>query len=246
MHSLRFLGTGDFFAGSGDRYWNSFVIDGRILVEPSPIVVPHLHKAGLDVAMLEVVVISHLHPDHTFGWPFLLLELMMSGRADPVFVVGPPGVAESLEELMRVGGMHEVHHIAHQRCDIRYVEAAGDGSPQVAGGLRLRAIEVEHMPQLRSYAYVLELDGLTLGYSGDTGPCAALDKVAGQVDVLVVECTGPQTGGVKPVHLDAPDVSDLQHRFPNVRIVLTHIGASADTASLEGCIAPSDLETITL
>jgi hypothetical protein len=36
----QFLGTGDFRAA--ERYWNAFVIDGRILVESSPTVVPHL------------------------------------------------------------------------------------------------------------------------------------------------------------------------------------------------------------
>jgi ribonuclease BN (tRNA processing enzyme) len=244
VHSLTFLGTGDFFAQG--RFWNSFVIDGRILVEPSPIALPHLHKAGLDIGAIEAVVISHFHPDHTFGWPFLLLERMMSGGNDPLFVVGPPDVRESLEALMRVGGMHDVHEVAHERCDIRYVEAAGDGSPQVAGGLQLRAFEVEHLPNLRCFAYVLELDGLALGYSGDTGPCVALDTVAEQVDVLVVECTGPQTGGAKPVHLDTTDIIELQRRFPDVRFVITHVGADADTTSLERCTVASDLGTITL
>jgi ribonuclease BN (tRNA processing enzyme) len=244
VHSLTFLGTGDFFAK--ERYWNSFVIDGRILVEPSPMVVPHLRKTGHDVAMLEAVLISHFHPDHTFGWPLLLLELMMLERADPVVIVGPPGVEESLEALMRVGGMHDVHRAAHERCDIHYVEAAGDGSLQVAGALRLRAMEVEHLPNLRSFAYILELDGLKLGYSGDTGPCLALDKVAEQVDVLVVECTGPQTGAPKPVHLDTTDIIELQRRFPDVRFVITHVGAGADTASVQHCTVASDLETITL
>jgi ribonuclease BN (tRNA processing enzyme) len=244
VHSLTFLGTGDFFAR--DRYWNSFVIDGRILVEPSPIVVPHLRKAGLDVANLEAVLISHFHPDHTFGWPFLLLELMISGRRDPVFIVGPPGVQESLENLMRIGGMHDVHRASHDRCDIRYVEAAGDGSPQSAGGLRMRALEVEHLPQLRTFAYILELDGLTLGYSGDTGPCVGLDKVAEQVDVLVAECTGPHTAAPPPVHLDTTDILELQRRFPDVRLVITHIGSGANTASLPGCTVASDVETIEL
>jgi ribonuclease BN (tRNA processing enzyme) len=175
-----------------------------------------------------------------------LLELLISGGNGPVFIVGPPDVQESLENLMRVGGMHDVHRAAHDRCDIRYVEAAGDGSLQIAGGLRLRAIEVQHLPQLHTFAYILELDGVTLGYSGDTGPCVGLDKVAEQVDVLVVECTGPHTAAPPPVHLDTTDIVELQRRFPDLRFVITHIGSGADTASLERCTVASDLETITL
>ena len=35
MTELTFLGTGNFLAPPG-RYWNSFVLDGSVLVEPSP------------------------------------------------------------------------------------------------------------------------------------------------------------------------------------------------------------------
>jgi len=42
---LDFLGTGNFLAPPG-RYWNSFVMDGSVLVEPCPTALPHLRAAG--------------------------------------------------------------------------------------------------------------------------------------------------------------------------------------------------------
>ena len=69
-----FLGTGNFLAPG--RYWNSFVLDGRVLVEPAPTALPHLRRCGIPAEDLDAVLISHFHPDHTFGWPFLLLELL--------------------------------------------------------------------------------------------------------------------------------------------------------------------------
>src|SRR5438094_10376588 len=74
--SITFLGTGNYLAPG--RYWNSFVLDGIVLVEPSPTALPHLRHCGIRAGNLEAVVISHFHPDHTFGWPFLLLELLHS------------------------------------------------------------------------------------------------------------------------------------------------------------------------
>src|SRR5215211_769702 len=67
---LTFLGTGNFSAPA--RYWNSFLIGDRVLVEPSPAVLPNLRKAGINPRAIDVVFISHFHADHTFGWPFLL------------------------------------------------------------------------------------------------------------------------------------------------------------------------------
>ena len=71
MTELTFLGTGNFVAPPG-RYWNSFVLDASVLVEPSPTALPHLRRCGFPVEAIEVVVVSHFHADHCFGWPFLL------------------------------------------------------------------------------------------------------------------------------------------------------------------------------
>ena len=56
MASLTFLGTGNFLAPG--RYWNSFVIDGTVLVEPSPTALPHLRRCRVpDVIDGEAVLI---------------------------------------------------------------------------------------------------------------------------------------------------------------------------------------------
>src|SRR3984957_17512826 len=146
MTTVTFLGTGNFLAPG--RYWNSFVLDEGVLVEPSPTALPHLRRCGLAVADLDVVVISHFHPDHTFGWPFLLLEIVRLRTADrPFFVVGPPGVGAFLADIMAWGSVTAITVRARELMDLRFVEV--DGSWQEAGPLRFRAVEVEHVPHLR-------------------------------------------------------------------------------------------------
>ena len=143
MTTATFLGTGNFLRPG--RYWNSFVLDGNVLVEPSPTALPHLRRCGLTAADLDVVVISHFHPDHTFGWPFLLLEVVRTRPQGSRFsVVGPPGVEAFLADMMALGAVTDIVAAAHRLLDLRYVEV--DGSWQEAGPLRFRAIEVEHVP----------------------------------------------------------------------------------------------------
>ena len=50
-----------------------------MLVEPSPTALPHLRRCGFAVEDVEVVVVSHFHADHCFGWPFLLEALAEVG-----------------------------------------------------------------------------------------------------------------------------------------------------------------------
>src|SRR5439155_1228483 len=129
-------------------------------------------------------VVSHFHPDHTFGWPFLLLEILQLGRDRPLFIIGPPAVADFLRDMMSLGAVAHIQEAAHHALDVRYVEV--DGSWQEAGSLRFRAIEVEHVEHLRCFGYLFERDGRIVGYSGDTRPCPGLDELAGASDVLVL------------------------------------------------------------
>jgi ribonuclease BN (tRNA processing enzyme) len=238
---LTFLGTGNFLAPPG-RYWNSFVMDGTVLVEPSPTSLPHLRRCGLEPSDVAVVVISHFHADHCFGWPFLLQAMAEAGGGRTLHVVGPPGVEGHLAEMVEVGAVRSVLEMAHERLDLRFVDV--DGSSQEAGGLRFRAVEVEHVPYLRCFGYLFDRGGRTVAYSGDVRPCPGLRELATEADVLVLECNG-EHGGPKS-HMREADVRDLQAAHPGTHLVLTHLGEQVDVSSMPGVTIPDDFERLTV
>lgn len=247
MTELAFLGTGNFLAPPG-RYWNSFVMDSSVLVEPAPTALPHLRRCGFAVADVEVVVVSHFHADHCFGWPFLLEGMAgaaaMHGPAHPtVQVVGPPGIEQHLVQMCDAGAVRSVHETASELLDLRFVEV--DGSWQEVGPLRLRAIEVVHVPYLRCFGYLFERPGQVVGYSGDTTPCDGLSELAEAADVLVVECNGWHAApGARTSHMDEGSIRDLQAAHPDTHLVLTHLGEQVDLASLPGVTVPDDFERV--
>jgi ribonuclease Z len=260
--ALTFLGTGNFLAPPG-RYWNSFMLDGNVLVEPSPTALPHLRRCGFEVEDVEVVVVSHFHADHCFGWPFLLQALAEVGGGRTVHVVGPPGIQAHLAQLNEAGAVGSVSAMASERLDLRFVEV--DGGRQEAGPLRFRAVEVVHVPYLRCFGYLFERDGepggagnrgengsreglaRVVGYSGDVTPCAGLTELAHEADVLVLECNGRHTPpGVRTSHMDERSVRDLAAAYPDTKLILTHLGEQVDTASLPGMTIPDDFERLTV
>jgi ribonuclease BN (tRNA processing enzyme) len=259
MTTLTFLGTGNFLAPPG-RYWNSFVLGRNVLVEPSPTALPHLRRCGFAVEDVEVVVVSHFHADHCFGWPFLLEALAEVGGGKTVHVVGPPGIEAHLRELMEAGAVGSVTDMAYDRLDLRFVEV--DGSWQEAGSLRFRAVEVVHVPYLRCFGYLFERGAekdadadagadqpQLIGYSGDVTPCAGLTELATEADVLVVECNGRHTPpGVPTSHMDEESIRALAAAHPDTHLVLTHLGEQVDTASLvgPGVTIPDDFERLTV
>jgi ribonuclease BN (tRNA processing enzyme) len=241
---LTFLGTGNFLAPPG-RYWNSFVLDASVLVEPSPTALPHLRRCGFPVEAIEVVVVSHFHADHCFGWPFLLQAAAESGGGRTVHVVGPPGIEDHLVRMNEAGAVGSVTAMARASLDLRFVEV--DGSWQEAGPLRFRAVEVVHVPYLRCFGYLFDRGTQTIGYSGDTTPCDGLTELAGAAEVLVVECNGRHTPpGVPAAHMDEEAVRVLAAAHPDLHLVLTHLGEQVDTSSMPGVTVPDDFERLTV
>ncbi|MDG2368630.1 MAG: ribonuclease Z, partial [Flavobacteriaceae bacterium] len=49
------------------------------------------------------VLISHLHGDHYFGLPGLILTFNLLGREKPLNIFGPKGIKEIITSLMKVG-----------------------------------------------------------------------------------------------------------------------------------------------
>ena len=227
MTELTFLGTGNFLAPPG-RYWNSFVMDGSVLVEPAPTALPHLARCGLMVEQIEVVVVSHFHADHCFGWPFLLLAVAEAGAGRTVHVVGPPGIEAHLANMNEAGAVRTVTELGYTNLDLRFVE-------------------VEHVPYLRCFGYLFDRGGQVVAYSGDTTPCPGLSELAREAEVLVVECNGRHTPpGVPSTHMDEDGVRALQAAHPDVHLVLTHLGEQVDTASMAGVTVPDDFERLTV
>jgi len=242
MTELAFLGTGNFLAPLG-RYWNSFVMDESVLVEPAPTALPHLRRCGIPVEAIEVIVVSHFHADHCFGWPFLLQAAADGGGGRTIYVVGPPGIEAHLAQMNEAGAVGSVTERAHAALDLRFVEV--DGTWQQAGPLRFRAVEVVHVPYLRCFGYLFDRGGQVVGYSGDTTPCDGLDELARESEILVVECNGRHTPpGVQGSHMDEESVRALQAAYPDTQLILTHLGEQVDTASLTGVTVPDDFERL--
>jgi ribonuclease Z len=241
--TLTFLGTGNFSAPA--RYWNSFLIGERVLVEPSPAVLPNLRKLGKNPRDIDVIFISHFHADHTFGWPFLLLSyLSWDRRASDLWVVGPPGIKDFLENMTRAGAIDHIVSAGFAApgggFPLRYIEVTGE--EQEAGPVRFRAVRVEHDTTLDCYGYLIRDGERTIGYSGDSRLCDGLREIAAGADTLVLACN--QRHEVTPFHMNLDDVRTLRAEYPAVPFVLTHRGPDVDGDGIADVTVPDDFETV--
>ncbi|MBA3707663.1 MAG: ribonuclease Z [Planctomycetes bacterium] len=61
-----------------------------------------LMRAGIKPARIERILLTHLHGDHCYGIPGALATMAINGRSEPVSIIGPVGVKELIETVLRI------------------------------------------------------------------------------------------------------------------------------------------------
>jgi ribonuclease BN (tRNA processing enzyme) len=237
---LTFLGSGNAFASQG-RYWSSFLVDKRYQFDAPPTLLPHLKQIGADLPELEAVFLTHHHADHFIGLPFLLLEYVyMTKRSKDLFIVGPPGVEEWMEDFAN-------------RCypeigsrDAGYKRIYIDAEPhaeQKAGSVSFRSVPMNHVKNsMDAFGYQVSINGKTLAYTGDTMFCEEVFELADGADVLVVDCTYAEGSG--PQHMGLDDIRVIRERVADeTAIVLTHLSGVPLIDGLTNVFVAEDLKT---
>ena len=151
---------------------------------------------ALDPVKLRVVFLTHMHSDHTVGYPDLILTPWVMGRKVPLEVYGPAGIKNMTthileayrvdfesrykqyeEGLYKVGSFPEGHAVnAHEiKPGIVYQDA----------NVKVTAFATKHT--MESYAYRFDTADRSIVFSGDTNPAQGTIDACNGCDVLVHE-----------------------------------------------------------
>jgi ribonuclease Z len=217
---LTVLGSGSAFSGCGHN--SAYCVDGRILVDCGCAVQVQMPHAGLQVAAVTTVLLTHFHADHTYMLPMLLGARAFIDQPRPGLVIGgPPGTREYVLRLLLTGYGRHLVEIIEDRLQLNWL-VLQDGATAAVQGYTLRAHAVMHSrgPSL-SYT-VQRARGAVIGFSGDSSLCAGLRRAIASSDLMVCECTGwdgPIDGG----HLWRGELQRLIAEYPGTRFLLSHL-----------------------
>ncbi len=219
---VRFLGSGDAF-GSGGRLQASVLIESggfHALLDCGTTTLIGLKRAAIDPAVVDVILVSHLHGDHFGGIPFFLLDAQFSRRLRPLVVAGPPGLAERLRQAMEV--FFPGSSVVARKFDTKLVELPPE-VPTPLGALTVSAYEVRHESGAPAYALRLSIGGRVVAYSGDTEWTEALPKAAEDSDLFICEAYFYEKR--VPYHLDCRTLLEHRSQIRTRRLVVTHMSA---------------------
>ena len=147
---------------------------------------------ALRVSNLRIVFMTHLHSDHTLGYPDLIFTPWVLERDVPLQAFGPPGLKAMTEHLLeayeldidlRLHGLEPANPAGYtvQVTEIMPGAVYQDSSVQV------EAFRVPHGSWDYSYGYKVTTNDGTIVLSGDTGPSEDLIRIATGADLLIHE-----------------------------------------------------------
>jgi len=187
---------------------------------------------ALRPSALTFLFLTHLHSDHTLGYPDLIFTPAVVGRGKPLEVFGPKGTQEMTDHLMAAWKKDmdvRINGLEHGNANA-YKVNVHEITPGVAykdGNVTVKAFLVKHATWDQAFGYRFEAAGRSVVISGDTAPTASLVEAAKGCDVLVhgVYCTqSGQEGGpaYKAAHTSAAELADIARQAKPKLLVLYH------------------------
>jgi ribonuclease BN (tRNA processing enzyme) len=182
----------------------------------------NLLRAHVAPEDLDLVVISHLHPDHFIDLLALRVYMVWGpGAGCRLRVAGPPGL-RSLLACIDDEGLDRA---------FAFEELSGDAPvTELGDGVGIRHRQVPHLPP--TFATRVDAGGASVCFGADCAPNDALPDLARGVDVLVSECsygTGEIPAGA--MHLNARAAGLIARQADAGQLVLVHCFPEWDPAA---------------
>ena len=232
---LTTIGTGT-AAPSAGRVCSGHLIEAggvRLLLDCGSGVVHRMAQTGIDWMSITHVALTHFHADHTSDLATLLFAWRYGAipwRTEPIVIYGPPGTADVIARLDAAFG-GKFFTLGYE---IRIQEVVEGESVAVADSVRLVSRKVPHTDE--SVAYSIESGGRRIVYTGDTGPDEALGVWAAGCDLLLAECSLPETMRMA-THLTPEGCGELAARAVPRHLVLAHFYPPVELVDIRAIVA---------
>jgi ribonuclease BN (tRNA processing enzyme) len=215
MH-VKILGTGT-AVPSLRRLSSAYLLStdsGRMLIDVGPSVVRRLLEAGHTVNEVDTIMLTHFHPDHTADLSTFLFASNYGGpeRRAPLALAGGRGLRLFYRRLARL-----YPWILPNRYDL-LIKVLKRNTWRV-GNVSITCAPMSHREE--SIGIRVEEGGKSVVFSGDTGYTPALEDLAVNADLLVVECAFPERKMAG--HLNLETLLPIIGRSNPKRVILSHL-----------------------
>ncbi|MEX2154882.1 MAG: ribonuclease Z [Gemmatimonadaceae bacterium] len=231
---LRVLGTGT-IALSPARSCSGYYVEAgeaRLILDCGSGTSRRVAQLAIPWQDITHIALTHFHIDHHADLPTILFAWkygMLPARTAPIDIIGPVGTKALLERLAAAYG----DWVTAPGYEVRVTELT-PGATFDLGGATFGCTKVPHTPE--SMAYSITEDGRRLVYSGDTGFDAAFAQWAHGCELLVLECSLPQSMAIVE-HLTPEQCGEIARLAEPRKLVLSHLYPPVESLDIAAIVA---------
>jgi len=190
---------------------------------------------ALAVKNLKIVFITHLHSDHTLGYPDLIFSPWVLERAEPLEAYGPRGLRHMTEYIEKAWGEDirvRLRGFANATGHKVNVHEIQPGVVYRDDNVTVTAFPVKHGTWKYAFGYRFDTKDRRIVISGDTAPTEEVVKACDGCDVLLHEVYNPKRKKLvesaerqayfKSFHTSPEELGDIATRARPKLLVLYH------------------------
>jgi len=205
------------------------------IVDFGPGVVRRAIAAGIKSTSLTRAFLTHLHSDHTIGYPDLIFTPAVVGRNEPLEVYGPKGLGDMTQHIQEAykEDVRERFDGLEPSIKSGYTVNAHEireGTIYQDGHVEVEAFRVDH-GSLEAYGFKFITSDKTIVVSGDSRPSSNLIKNAIGCDILIHEVYSAEGLKERPeewikyhssVHTSTYELAEIANKTKPALLVLYH------------------------
>lgn len=148
---------------------------------------------GLDVKNIKRAFLTHLHSDHTTGYPDLILTPWVMGRNEPLEVYGPEGINDMTKNILKAYEediryrLYGYEPANNQGWRVNSHEFTKEGTIYQDTNILVEAFPVPHGTWPNAWGFRFTTPDKIIVLSGDSAPSEKIVEYATGADILIHE-----------------------------------------------------------
>jgi ribonuclease BN (tRNA processing enzyme) len=205
---------------------------------------------GFGGVNIKTAFLTHMHSDHTMGYPDLILTPWVMGRNEPLEVYGPKGIEAMTENILKAwqvdidGRLNGLSLRSAAGYKVNAYEVA-PGAVYRNRDVTVTAFRVHHEEMVDSFGYRFDTPDRVIVISGDTTPTQSLLDHSRGCDVLIHEAYSMDTYNRVSAqaqeyrrrhHTSSVELAEIANELKPGLLVIYHrsnVGGAAESADSE-------------
>lgn len=208
---IKLVGTGAMYTA-----YNSActLIDNKIIVDMPNGTIKQLLKENINVGLIDIILITHMHGDHTADIPFFLKYIFNYLKTKKnIKIVGPLGIKNKIIKLFNAYNFEDEKEI-EQFFNIEFIEIL-ENEIEI-NNYFIKSYLVLHGEEKPALGYVIDNK---LGLTGDSGLCNNIEEIFKKSQMIISD-SSLDIGD--SCHLGINDLDYLTKKY-NKKVLCTHL-----------------------